>query len=262
MASPEQRTEIVVKTAQYMIVYMAALEAMYEAIDDCKSNDSQRKANAANQWDKAAALLIGSLEGTESGGTKTGLMMYSLANKRCKQFNRCESDGTAQLNNELVELLYSGRGETMGGNCDALTKTTREIEALLQVPLIQGTLRYAVANEKLMFFDKSKDLAEGYIFSHAILPYVAEVDGQSAQVIKRNMDFQFDTEPVIDGTRKVFSAFATAIPKMGVDCEEVGSVDGIGGVCGTSASSQSRRTTLSLLASIVVSGVVICVSFL
>jgi len=262
LASPEQRTEIVVKTAQYMVVYMAALEAMYEAIDDCKSNDSQRKANAANQWDKAAALLIGSLEGTESGGTKTGLMMYSLANKRCKQFNRCESDGTAQLNNQLVELLYSGRGETMGANCDALTKTTREIEVLLQVPLIQGTLRYAIANEKLLFFDKSKDLAEGYIFSHAVLPYVAEVDGQSAQVIKRNMDFQFDTEPVIDGTRKVFSAFATAIPRMGVDCEEVGSVDGIGGVCGTSASSHSRRTTLSLLASIVVSGVVICVSFL
>jgi len=262
LASPEQRTEIVVKTSQYMIVYMAALEAMYEAIDDCESNDSQRNENAANEWDKAAAFLIGSLEETESGGTKRGLMMYSLANKRCEQFNRCERDGTAQLNGQLIELLYSGRGETMGRNCDALKKTTREIEAILQVPLIQGTLRYAIANERLMFFDKSKDLAEGYVFSHSVLPYVSEVDGEAAQTIKRNMDFQFDTEPVVDGTRKVFDAFASAIPRMGVDCEDVGSVDGFGGVCGTSASSQSHRSRLPLFASVAISGFVALLSLL
>lgn len=262
LASPEQRTEIVVKTSQYMVVYMAALEAMYEAIDDCRSNDSQRKANAANEWDKAAAYLIGSLEGTESGGTDRGLMMYSLANKRCEQFNRCENDGTAELNSLLIDLLYAGRGETMGSNCDALQKTTKEIEQLLQVPLIQGTLRYAIANEKLLFFDKSKDLAEGYVFSHSVLPYVAEVDGDAARVIKRNMDFQFDSEPVRDGTRKVFQAFASAIPKMGADCEAVGTVDGLGGVCGTSSSSPSRRTQLSIATSIVVAAVTIIASLL
>jgi hypothetical protein len=76
------------------------------------------------------------------------------------------------------------------------------------------------------------------------------------------MDFQFDTEPVVDGTRKVFGAFASAIPEMGVDCERVGSVDGIGGVCGTSASSLTRRTNISLLVSIVVSGAVMITSLL
>ncbi len=262
LASTEQRTEIVVKTSQYMVVFMAALEAMYEAIDDCRSNDSQRKANAANEWDKAAAYLVGSLEGTESGGTDHGLMMYSLANKRCEQFNRCESDGTAELNGLLIDLLYAGRGETMGSNCDALQKTTREIEELLLVPLIQGTLRYAIANEKLLFFDKSKDLAEGYVFSHSVLPYVAEVDGDAAGVIKRNMDFQFDSEPVRDGARKVFQAFASAVPKMGVDCELVGTVNGLGGVCDRSSSSPSRRTQLSLLTSIAVAGVAAVASLL
>ena len=235
---------------------------MYEAIDDCRSNDSQRKADAANEWDKAAAYLIGSIEGTESGGTDHGLMMYSLANKRCEQFNRCQSDGTAELNGLLIDLLYAGRGETMGSNCDALQKTTREIEELLLVPLIQGTLRYAIANEKLLFFDKSKDLAEGYVFSHSVLPYVAEVDGDAAGVIKRNMDFQFDSEPVRDGARKVFQAFASAIPKMGVDCEVVGTVNGLGGVCDRSSSSPSRRTQLSLLTSIAVAGVAVVASLL
>ena len=239
-ATAEQKTEIVVKTMQYMVVYMASLENMYEAIDDCESNDAQRNANSANLWDRAAALMIGSLEGTEGGGSDHGLMMYSLANKRCEQFQRCEpSTGKAELNTQLINLLYSGRGETMVNNCEALKKSTQEIEALLQVPLIQGTLRYALANEK-RGANKSKGLAEGFVFSRSILPYVEEANGKAGRVIQTNMDFVND--PVPDGARAVFRAFAEAIPNMSnVDCEKVGVVDGIGGVCDNNSSSSARQ---------------------
>ena len=127
----------------------------------------------------------------------------------------------------------------MVNNCEALKKSTQEIEALLQVPLIQGTLRYALANEK-RGANKSKGLAEGFVFSRSILPYVEEANGKAGRVIQTNMDFVND--PVPDGARAVFRAFAEAIPNMSnVDCEKVGVVDGIGGVCDNNSSSSARQ---------------------
>jgi len=255
MASQEQRREMVIKTLQYMVGNMGALQYMYEAVDDCESNDSGRRANAASKWDSGAALLIGSLEGTEEGGTEDGMMMHNLANKRCEQFGRCNSVGKAMANDELITLLYAGRGETESVNCPALKKTVSEVESLLQVGLVQGTLRYALANQEHQFFVKDKDLAEGYIFSRSILPYVSESDASAAETIAKNMDFSFVTKPVQGGARAVFNAFARSLPGMGVDCGKVGQAAGMD-VCSVSTSTQSSaegKRSVQILAAIIVS---------
>jgi len=258
MASQEQRREMVTKSLQYMVGYMAALQYMYEAVDDCESNDSGRQKNAASKWDQAAALLIGSLEGAEDGGTVDGMMMHNLANKRCQQFGRCNSEGNAIANDELMILLYAGRGETESSdgsapNCPALKKTVGEVESLLQVGLVQGTLRYALANQEHQFFVKDGDIAEGYIFSRSILPYVSESDATAGDTIARNMDFGFVSKPVQDGAMAVFNAFATALPGMGVDCASVGRAGGMD-VCSVGTRSDAdRRTVVSALSTLLVS---------
>lgn len=227
LASDEQRREMTVKCLQYMVIFMASLQKMHEAIGDCESPDSFRTENSRLEWDRAAALMIGSLEGNTDGGTNTGFMMYALGKKRCEQFNRCAESGDAIVNEQLITLLYSGRSETATKNCVALRKTTDEIESLLQVPLIQGTLRYALANDGMGLYNPDGNLAEGYIFSRSILPYVHEANAKSAELIAKNMDFQFRTVPVPDGSVAVFEAFEDAIPNMnGVKCNLVGTVEG------------------------------------
>ena len=72
-ASVDERREVVVKTLQYMVTYMAALQDMYDAIDDCESSDTARRNNAPGRWDRSAVLLIGSLEGNYDGGSADGV---------------------------------------------------------------------------------------------------------------------------------------------------------------------------------------------
>lgn len=163
-------------------------------------------------------------QGRNKDGSADGMMMHNLANKRCMQFGRCNSEGNALLNEELITLLYAGRGETEANNCQALKKGSSEIESLLQVGLIQSTLRYALKHEKSV--TQGGDLAAGYVFSRAVLPYIEEVDGEAAQVIKKNMDFRYSSRPLPDGAMAVFVAFSQSIPKIGLDCERVGVTGG------------------------------------
>merc|ERR1711933_472120 len=86
------------------------------------------------------------------------------------------------------------------------------IEPLLLVPLIQSTLHSAIEN----------------------------VDSSAAQLIKRNMDFQFTMIPVVDGTTEVFRVFSQVIREMkDIDCRDVGSLQTMN-VCegGRSSSAQ------------------------
>uniref|UniRef100_A0A7R9WFA0 Uncharacterized protein n=1 Tax=Pseudictyota dubia TaxID=2749911 RepID=A0A7R9WFA0_9STRA len=154
--------------------------------------------------------------------------------------------------------MYAGRGETESSdgsapNCPALKKTVGEVESLLQVGLVQGTLRYALANQEHQFFVKDGDIAEGYIFSRSILPYVSESDATAGDTIARNMDFGFVSKPVQDGAMAVFNAFATALPGMGVDCASVGRAGGMD-VCSVGTRSDAdRRTVVSALSTLLVS---------
>jgi len=240
-ASSQQRTALVVNTLQYMVMYMYALREIYDAVNDCEAGDATRNSDGLVSWDKAAAFLIGSIEGIISGGSRwveDGQLLFGLAKQQCFRFGTCAKSGNANLNVELIELLYAGKGELESMNCDALKKTSEEIVPLLMIPLIQGTLRSAMVNEDLTYFTASKDLASGYIYSHSILPLIKAVDTTAASVIKKNMDFQFTVTPVSDGAFAIFKAFEQAIPKIGVNCRDVGRIDSMG-VCPGDASSAS-----------------------
>ena len=225
LASPEQRREVVVKTMQYLVVYMASLEQLYQAIADCNSPDSGKILDAQEAWDRGAAFLIGSLEGPEDGGNVEGMSFYRLALELCGMFGTCTPDGRPGWNEEFNSLLYTGRASVQARACGELRKTVREIETLLLVPLIQGTLRYSLANEKLGENSKDKSLGEGYAFSRSVLPLVEDSNRDSAVTINENMDFQFETVPVRNGAGAIFNAFARAYGNMNVNCEDIGTAD-------------------------------------
>lgn len=238
-ASKEQRKEIVIETMQFLVVYMGAMQAMYDAVSGCESGDSSRMIGAHEAWDRVAALLIGSLEGSNDGGNKNGQSLYALAKARCAAFNTCSTEGTSKVNEDLILLLYTGRGEVESNSCSSLLRTVSNIEALSLVPLIQSTLQLAVTNAKLAVAPADASFAEGYVFSRAVLPLVQSADGDAADVINRNMDFQFEVKPVGNGPIAVFDAFAKVYADMNVACEKVGSVDGIDACTGVSTSSSA-----------------------
>uniref|UniRef100_A0A7S2GRA8 Uncharacterized protein n=1 Tax=Helicotheca tamesis TaxID=374047 RepID=A0A7S2GRA8_9STRA len=176
---------------------------------------------------------------------KGGMMMYSIANEQCNQFGVCTNSGGAKVNERLITLLYAGRSELTAVNCPPLHKTAKEIEMLLQVPLIQSTLSH-------MLNTGSKPSGGGgsfgalYAFSRSILPYIEEADREAAQVIARNIDFQLQNQPSNDSLDAATKALKGTIPKMGVDCDLVGRLDGRN-VCASPASSRSGSVFWSLL---------------
>jgi hypothetical protein len=241
-ASKEQRKEIVIETMQYLVVYMGAMQAMYDAVSGCESGDASRMIGAREAWDRVAALLIGSLEGGNDGGNRNGQSLYALAKARCTAFNTCGAEGFSEVNEELLSLLYTGRGEVEANSCSALLRTVSSIESLSLVPLIQSTLLLSVVNAKLAVAPTDASFAQGYVFSRAVLPLVQSVDGDAADVINRNMDFQFDSKPVGDGPIAVFDAFAKVYADMDVDCEKVGSVEGFDSCTGVYTSSSAASS--------------------
>jgi len=205
-ATLEQRKEIVVKGSQYVVVHLGALTAMHEALSDCKYG---RLDDAMASWDKAAALLIGSM-----GHTNYGAMFTGLSKERCKEFNTCRGDD-ARVNAELRPLLFSGKTEISSKSCSALSESIDDIKSLLNVPLVQSALSYSETNKHAKKGDGS--LASGYVFSRAVLPLIEKVDPQAASVIDKNMDLSGRSNP-----EEVYTAFKSSYSALDVDCSMVG----------------------------------------
>lgn len=212
--SDEQRRIIVLKSAQVMVMYFGALQYIYNAVSEC-----QASANGfSDEWDRGAALLIGSLEGTARNGTQNGYMFYDLMQEHCLAF------GTCSINEKLISLLYTGRGAAQSNSCSFIRKVADDIAKLLQIPIIQGALHAAT------FLSESTDdsdllRAEGYVYSHAILPLVASADSGASQTIKEYLGFSPPSSPRRTASQ-VFSAFAEAYPEMNIDCKLIGTING------------------------------------
>jgi hypothetical protein len=245
-ASAEQRREMVVKGMQYLVLYMAAAQEMYLSVADCSSTDAAKILDAEEAWDRAAAYLIGSAEGSEDGGSLEGQSFYALARKRCEQFGTCSETGKASWNDELISLLYTGRGAVESRACGELRRATTEIETLMLIPLIQSTLRYANANAQLDKGTTDKGLAEGFVFARAVLPRVEDANRDAADTINENMDFQFLKKPVHEGPAAVWNAFARAYGPMGVECELVGATESFDACAGATSPSDVNENTDNL----------------
>jgi hypothetical protein len=221
-----KRRMVVVRGSQYMVMFMATLQAMHESIAVCDTGGQTQAASASQSWDRAAAFIVGHMEGTDERGSGEGRLLWGLAKEQCSIFNTCSSivEGSAEINDRIVTLLYTGRGAILSSNCQALRKATRELTPLLQIPLIQASLSSTIelgassAGEFRNFV-----WAEAYVFSQTLLPLIQDAARESAEIIGTNLDF--NGPPLPDGEDAVISAFTKSYGGLGVSCKEVGSSD-------------------------------------
>lgn len=219
----DQRRTVATTSSQVLISYFGALFNAYEAVSDCST--IQELGSTANgnseKWDRVAATLIGHLEGSKTHGTVEGYMFYDLAQEYCVEFGTCMADVTnVTVNDELVTLLYTGRGAVLGKSCRALRKAADEISSLLLVPIIQGALSTSIALSK---GDDPQVRAQAYVYSRALLPLIQNRGAADKLNEYLNIPGPSNTKAT---AAEVYSALATAYPDMGVACEKIGNATG------------------------------------
>jgi len=212
----EQRRMVVVKSSQVLVMYFAVLQNAYEAVADCNANRLD-PAGSNDAWDRAAALLVGSLEGTKKNGTVEGYMLYDLAQDYCVEFGTCrDSTSMVDVNEELVSLFYTGRGSSVSNSCRALEKAADEISSLLLIPIIQGALS---TSRILSNGENLQTRAEAYVYSRALAPLIRK--RRAAEDLDQYLGMTAPKDQR-HTAKETYSALADAYPAMNVDCEMIG----------------------------------------
>jgi hypothetical protein len=261
--SLDQERTLVVSAMKYEIMHFAALQKLYDAADGCNSLDDNRYFRAKREWDTAAAMVIGQTQ-HDVDYENYGDLLYELSAMQCKTFNACDpKTGEAKINQRIEESFYAGSYLLKRKSCKSVKMYADAIEKLLMVSLIQATLSHAIQNSELPKGTDDPSLAQGFIISRSILPYIDAVDTDAATIIKDNLDFHFGQKPIDYDPDAVFSAFTVAISKMDLDCRDVGYLDSGRSVCGSgeSRSSGTRTTVKSMLAFTILSSVAIYIIF-
>jgi hypothetical protein len=170
------------------------------------------------------AYYTGSLT-SAPGSTSKGRVLYSLANEECTQFQTCSesgisSNGHSLVNIEIFDYFRGGQQKIKNGDCDGAKDLIKSIEALMTIPLIQGTLRYAhlLASEPEYWEPYG---AEAAAFASSVLPLVHQCDSNSAQVIYDNLKIQ--NNPKVDFVA-VKRALEKNYPCLKVSCQQVGGI--------------------------------------
>jgi hypothetical protein len=219
-ASRLQLNEIVVRALQTMVSYMSVLWMLSSAVNACQSGTASQE-----YLDTAVAYFIGSLEGEDAGGIFGGYgeLLFGLAKEQCPNFDGCSPTGDAEINKRIISVLTNMQSRLAAKDCDSASSLYNDvIVKTLPVAMIEGTLYYAAANEKVGARSTSKAVADGSIFAGSVLPLVNAVNAASATTIYNNMAFDLNRDTVPDGKHVVFNAFAQAITSMGIDCNDVG----------------------------------------
>lgn len=243
-ASRRQRSEVVTRTLQTMIPHMQIVSRLRSAVQQCNSTKSGQQL-----VDEAAALFVGSIEGKELGGSSdlSGKMLFALGKETCKGFGKCESHDDAAVNEFVLVSLQDVKRSIAASNCSAASLMVDDIVSMLPTSLVQGSLTYAVSNAALPPKSPDQRLGTGYILTSAVLPIVKEANQTSAGTILRNMDFNLDQQPVIDGAETVFKAYMGALPRMGINCYYVGTLQSNGmSACNESALGPEENTPTNL----------------
>jgi hypothetical protein len=227
----DYRRDIVLRSLQSMVLMPAAIGYMYLSAND---NDCTYM-----HWDRGAALLIGSLEGTQWGGDDrfNGVSLYGFAKELCDDFDVCTSSGDSEINTRLIQYLKNGEDLISGGSCSNLKRFIEvKLFPLVLVPLIQGAIISAG--------DVSLS-GQSFVMAQALLPYVATFDENSAKVIESYLDLSRLADTT-NATEIVIGEFAKVLGDMKVNCLDVGALDGQhnSGLCEFSYDSE-KATDLS-----------------
>lgn len=195
--SPEQRAAMVKLTCAYQIIYLETMGLLEDAFNKCEEEDSEIGfSSEENPLDQAAALLIGYMEGENMRGTSAdGQLLYNLANKQAFTFESLNGQGYALVNDELDDLLYAAKGQLDALDCIKVARTTKKISQIMLIPLLQSMLVAAVESEDLAVNSDSESLVHGELFATTVLPFMNEIQPDSATSVQRNM--------IVSGTNTV-----------------------------------------------------------
>ncbi len=211
--TPIARAEGTKRLFQAIFVPMHALELFYKARSTCTGDDTKNQ--AIEYWDRGASLLVGSIEGSEPDGNINGTSWYSMSKEFCKFFGTC-NDGTsnAKENGEMMTLLVEGLQDLVN-TCDIPLSKMESIESTLLIPLVQGTLHFAVVNSDSIKSQES--LGAGYVFALSILPLIKAGNAASERYIS-----DWTESPQQNKYRQVFEALARSWNAFNVDCIKIG----------------------------------------
>lgn len=204
-----ERIEAVSRAIQTLLFVQAGVSSLFGAVEDCESG-------SFGNWDRAAAYLVGSIEGEEFGGDSSGngVSMYGLAKDTCKAFNTCADGGDADSNKYLIAAFTKGQDLISGQNCVELSDyVEKRILPLILVTLIQAVVQSIDGNSP----------AATQILGLAILPFLEDIDPQTESTNKAKSTIKDGSSAngSING-QKVMEVFADVLNDLWVDCNDVG----------------------------------------
>eukprot|EP00466_Bigelowiella_natans_P008936 jgi/Bigna1/133615/aug1.22_g8323 len=233
-ADTETLKQFCKKGSVYQNIWMYVIWEMQDAVNDCLSGDITNNGGAAVAWDEAWAFYTGSLEGVD--GSSKGYLLHALAEKRCPQFGTCSTTVTtsgasqtttiksdAKVNAELLTLFQTGQSQILAGQCTALQSTMDMIATKMVIPLIQGALRYVYRSDPNGPLQSSttKDRAEGWAFTAAVLPLINQCNSTAANEIEENMIWNAPSA-LTDGYQFTKRQFESVYECLGISCKDVG----------------------------------------
>jgi len=184
------RDQVIKKATGYMVIWMYVIRELEDALDDCKEQCTIENCNddPVHAWDEAVAFYTGSLEGSDGSGS--GKLAYALADKRCGNFNTCgnmgdQNTGPSKVNLEIFRNFNIGQAKLGKGECASARVESDNIQMLMLIPLIQGTLRYAWKTDMDPYSEKAE--AEGTVFALAVVPAVYACDNEAGEIISKNL---------------------------------------------------------------------------
>jgi hypothetical protein len=279
------RKEAIQKGIVYTNIFPYVIWEMQDAVNDCLAlagtNNDDKSVHA---WDEAVAFYAGSKTRGKGYGileSEAGKLQYRLADKRCINFKTCANgfSGTSKANQDIFALFNLGKEEARKSavaastaDCAQLNTLKEKISTLSLVPFVQGTLRYLYKTRNDDSGRSAKQVGELWAFATAILPFVAEADANTAEMLYRRA-WQLDFTS--NSYEEIKSALEATYPKLGagagvglVTCEAVGDLYGgttddtllSAGTCYSSSSTSKDEVDVGLAVGLSVAAFVFLVS--
>jgi hypothetical protein len=203
-----------------MVSYIAVVGQFQLSVNTCKERG---KRGANDYWSAGVAFFVGSIDtslGTSS--SEEGVLLHSLGVEQCSKFDKCNENGESLSNEALMIYFEKGRDFLKDGRCDEVQSILdSNILPLLQIPIVQGTLYHSIPNNSVQ--EPNADISTvGYILAQSILPVVDDANKKSGQTIADIFHSPSESSLPPEDTEAVFEAVKYALPKMDINCGQVG----------------------------------------
>ena len=250
------REEIGMKVMVYTITAQYVMHEFEDAIGDCNIGTPEANADGVHAWDEGVAFFVGSLPGPTAADS-SGKLFYALGDKRCQNYGTCATEdangmltvGTSSVNTRLIEAFNAGLVKLSGDapDCDAAAEYIPVITSLMNIPLMQGMLRYAYKADPEGGAGGAKEQAEGYAFWYAIAPRLDTCDSAAAKRIADAMSIT--ASPAVPGGFAAVLADAQSMYEcLGITQADMGGLidsEGTGYYPGMEACSATAESTSS-----------------